>query len=76
MAMSGDVNCIDNTESPQNVDRNYEFDVNVSPKISNSEWIRSINKKIQHVSVSQRNYIKQLIHEFQDIFSDSPPKTS
>ena len=48
----------------------------VSPKMNNSEWIRSIDKKVQHLSVSQRNDIKQLIHEFQDIFPDSPPKTS
>ena len=66
----------DNPELPQNVDGNYEFDVDVSPKMNNSEWIRNIINKVQHVSVSQRNDIKQLIHEFQDIFPDSPPKTS
>ena len=71
MAMSGDIKCKDNP-----VDGNYEFDVHVSPKMNNSEWIRNIDKKVQHLSASQRNDIKQLIHEFQDIFPDSPPKTS
>ena len=69
MAMSGDIKCKDNP-----VDGNYEFDV--SPKMNNSEWIRNIDEKVQHLSVSQRNDRKQLIHEFQDIFPDSPPKTS
>ena len=71
MAMSGDIKCKDNP-----VDGNYEFDVDVSPKMNNSEWIRNIEEKVQHLSVSQRNDIKQLIHEFQNIFPDSPPKTS
>ena len=71
MAMSGDIKCKDNP-----VDGNYEFDVDVSPKMNNSEWIRIIDKKVQHLSVSQRYDIKQLIHEFQYIFPDSPPKTS
>ena len=71
MAMNGDIKCKDNP-----VDGNYEFDVDVSPKMNNSEWIRNIDKKVQHLSVSQRNDIIQIIHEFQDIFPDSPPKTS
>ena len=69
--MRGDIKCKDNP-----VDGNYEFDVDVSPKMINSEWIRNIDKKVQHLSISQRNDIKQRIHEFQDIFPDSPPKTS
>ena len=43
MAMSGDIKCKDNPALPQNVDGNYEFDVDVSPKINNSEWICNIN---------------------------------
>ena len=37
--MSGDIKCKDNP-----VDGNYELDVDVSPKMNNSEWIRIIDK--------------------------------
>ena len=37
MAMNGDNKCRDNPELPQNVDGNYEFDVDVLPKMNN--WI-------------------------------------
>ena len=40
MAMSGDIKCKYNP-----VDGSYEFDVDVSPKMNNSEWIRNIDKK-------------------------------
>ena len=50
MAISDDIKCKDNP-----ADGNYEFDVDVSTEMNNSEWIRNIDKKVQHLSVSQRN---------------------
>ena len=39
VAMSGDIKCGDNPDLSKNVDGNYEFEVDVPPKMNNSEWI-------------------------------------
>jgi hypothetical protein len=47
----------------------------IVPKLKNSEILRNLDKKLAHLSGSQRQELKELILEYTEIFPDVPSKT-
>ena len=48
----------------------------VKPKLNNSDVLQNLDEKLSHLEPNQREDIKELIYEFQDIFSDTPTRTT
>ena len=48
----------------------------VKPKLTNSDVLQNLDEKLSHLNPDQREDIKELIYEFQDIFSDVPTRTT
>ena len=46
------------------------------PKLTNSEVLQNLQKKVSHLKVNEQEDIKKLLFEFQHLFPDVPSRTT
>ena len=57
---------------------NYDFIDKSDPgpsKLESSDILRNLNNKLYHLEPSQQEELKQLVHEYENLFPDIPTRT-
>jgi len=57
------------------IDLGHDSPDEIVPKLKNSDVLKNLDEKLEHLENSQKNQLKRLLWEFEAIFPDVPSKT-